>query len=240
MSSLRLIVHRVLSAAGGRATQPDPLGPVDQDPDQVRETACKLVAPDLVCAPPEPRPPSPPPSGDLSWLNGLAWVVIAVLIGALLWLAWRAVQQFSGRARPKKVKQQRAEDDPIDDLGEVVAVDWSRSPQQWRAEADEHRQAGRWRDSLRCRYRALVGDLARRGLIDEIPGRTTGEERTQLTAVASAAHEPFDAAANLFDDAWFGDREVGPGDDDDFRRYETEVLQITGKLDNRSGSRGQR
>jgi hypothetical protein len=235
MRPLLVITHRVMSVT-------DPLGPVDQDPDQVRETACKLVAPDLVCAPPKPRPPSPSSTpGDVSWLNGIAWVVLAVLIGVLLWLAWRAVQQFSGRARPAKAKKQRAaDDDPIDDLGEVVAVDWSRSPQQWRAEADEHRQAGRWRDSLRCRYRALVGDLARRGLIDEIPGRTSGEERVQLTAVASAAHDPFSAAADLFDDAWFGDREVGQGDDDEFRRYEAEVLQITGKPEARSGSRVQR
>ena len=230
-----MVAHRVMAVT-------DPLGPVDQDPDQVRETACKLVAPDQVCAPPKPRPPSPPPTpGDVSWLNGIAWVVLALLIGVLLWLAWRAVQQYSGRARPAKAKKQRAtDDDAVDDLGEVVAVDWSRSPQQWRADADEHRQAGRWREALRCRYRALVGDLARRGLIDEIPGRTSGEERVQLTAVASAAHDPFTAAADLFDDAWFGDRPIDQGDDDEFRRYEAEVLQITAKSETRSGSKAYR
>jgi hypothetical protein len=224
MRSLLVVVGRVVAGT-------DPLGPVDQDPDQVRETACKLVAPDLICSPPKPRP-SKPPSGDTGWLDALAWLVLAVLIGVLIWLAVRAVQQFVGPSRPKKAKSKRkaTAQEPIDDLGEVVAVDWSRSPQQWRAEADEHRQAGRWRDSMRCRYRALVGDLARRGLIDEIPGRTSGEERTQLTAVVSAAHEPFSAAADLFDDAWFGNRAVGPSDDDELRRYEAEVLQITASL----------
>ena len=44
--------------------------------------------------------------------------------------------------------------------------------------------ARRFRDAIRCRYRALVGDLARRGMIDEIPGRTSGEERVQMAAAA--------------------------------------------------------
>ena len=203
----------------------DPLGPVDQDPDQIRDAACKLVAPDQVCAPPKPPSPSSPP--DLSWLGAIMWVLFALALVVLIWLLVRAAMHLAKQPRRKRLRPAAVVDDPIDDLGAVVAVDRSRDPQQWRVEAEEHRRAGRWRDALRCRYRALVGDLARRGLIDEIPGRTTGEERRQLTEVAADAHDPFTAAADLFDGAWYGAEEVGERDDDAFRRFEAEVLQIT-------------
>ena len=105
-----------------------------------------------------------------------------------------------------------------------MAVDRSREPVNWRAEAEAHRAAGRFRDALRCRYRALVGDLARRGLIDEIPGRTTGEERAQLRVVLPDSSPPFEEAADLFDEAWYGLVPVGAGDDDRFQHLEQDVL----------------
>jgi hypothetical protein len=213
-----LAVVRSLAAAT------DPLGPVDQDPEQIRDTACKLVAPDLVCAPPEPRPPRQPP--DFSLPGFLAWLGVAALVALLAWLAWQAIQSHPAvrRRKPAKKRPQASE---IDDLGPTVIVDESKSPAQWRGEADEHRGAGHWREALRCRYRALVGDLARRGLIDEIPGRTTGEERVQLADVNASAADPFGAAADLFDDAWYGDRMVNADDEEEFRRFEAQVLQQT-------------
>jgi hypothetical protein len=99
----------------------------------------------------------------------------------------------------------------------TVVVDHSREPSDWRAEADEHARRGRFRDALRCRYRALVGDLARRGLLDEIPGRTTGEERGQLRTTAPVVAAEFTDATDLFDRAWYGDEPTGAGEDDRFR-----------------------
>jgi hypothetical protein len=128
-----------------------------------------------------------------------------------------------GGSRSKKQKRAQPEIEDLDDLGSV-AIDRSREPVNWRAEAEAHRRAGRIRDALRCRYRALVGDLARRGLIDEIPGRTTGEERAQLSDVAPRAAPPFSTAADLFDDAWYGNVAVDEGDDDTFQRLEHAVL----------------
>jgi hypothetical protein len=119
-----------------------------------------------------------------------------------------------------------ADDDEQQAIRPVI-VDRSREPSGWRAEADQHRASGRYRDAIRCRYRALVGDLARCGLIDEIPGRTTGEERMQLRAVAPTAHPSFTAAADLFDGAWFGNIEVRADDDDEFVRLENDVLATT-------------
>jgi hypothetical protein len=65
-------------------------------------------------------------------------------------------------------------------------------------------------------------------LIDEIPGRTTGEERAQLRGVLPVAGAPFDAAADLFDDAWYGHAEVDADDDDRFQALERDVLAATG------------
>lgn len=209
----------------------DPLQPIDQDPDAVRDEACRLVARDQsVCAPPDTRPP---PSGsgaggvNENWLGTLLWVV---LIAAVLVMLVYLTRYFIERSGGGRVKKQRNadDDDQLDQVEQAaVAIDRSREPTNWRAEADEHRRAGRYREALRCRYRALVGDLARRGLIDEIPGRTTGEERTQLSQVQPDAGRPFTSAADLFDGAWYGHYAVDAGDDDRFQSFERDVLAKT-------------
>ena len=90
--------------------------------------------------------------------------------------------------------------------------------------AERHRAEGRFRDALRCRYRALVGDLARRGLLDEIPGCTTGEERRQLRVTSPNAVPFFGEAADIFDGAWYGNVSVDASDDDRFRQLDRDVL----------------
>ncbi|MCY7299705.1 MAG: DUF4129 domain-containing protein [Ilumatobacteraceae bacterium] len=205
----------------------DPLGPVNQDPDAVREEACKLVSKDTsVCsAPTPPKPPKVDDGGgfDLSIVSLLLWVLLIAAVVGLVYMLVRWAATKSGRiaARKKSVVG--------DDEGDIVerdavAVDRSREPVNWRSEAEQHRLAGRYRDALRCRYRALVGDLARRGLIDEIPGRTTGEERAQLGLVTPAASAPFNCAADLFDGAWYGHEDVDAADDDHFQALERDVL----------------
>ncbi len=206
----------------------DPLGPVDQDPDAVREEACKLVSKDTsVCsAPKPPKPPKVDDGGgfDLSIVSLLLWVLLIAAVVGLLYLLLRWAATKSGRTLA--LRKSPAGDDGDGDVVErdAVAVDRSREPINWRAEAEQHRLAGRYRDALRCRYRALVGDLARRGLIDEIPGRTTGEERAQLRRVTPAASAPFNSAADLFDGAWYGHSDVDAADDDRFQALERDVL----------------
>jgi len=208
----------------------DPLEPIDQDPDTVREEACRLVSRDeSVCAPPDTTPPSNGSRGgaSLDWLAGLLWVVFIALILLLVVYLVRYLIERAGRGRIKRKQTPKADDD-LDHVEQAaVAIDRSREPDNWRAEADEHRRAGRYRDALRCRYRALVGDLARRGLIDEIPGRTTGEERTQLREVQPSAGSPFTSAADMFDGAWYGRVAVDAADDERFQSFEQEVLART-------------
>ncbi len=218
------LLVQILTSSG------DPLEPVDQDPDAVREEACRLLSRDQsVCAPPDTLPPNQSSGGgfSLAWLSALLWLLLIVLLLALLVFLVRFLIDRSGGGQAKR-KRAKDDDENLDEVElAAVAIDRSREPTNWRAEADEHRRAGRYRDALRCRYRALVGDLARRGLIDEIPGRTTGEERTQLHRVQPEAGTPFASAADLFDGAWYGHVAVDADDDELFQSFERDVLSTT-------------
>ena len=87
-----------------------------------------------------------------------------------------------------------------------------RPPAEWLAEAVACERRGDWRASLRARYRALVAELARRGLVEEIPGRTTGEYRAELRASLPVAASPFAGATDLFEVAVYGHADVGPAE----------------------------
>jgi hypothetical protein len=100
----------------------------------------------------------------------------------------------------------------------------SRSPAEWRAEAAAHEAAGRWRDALRCRYRALVAELVARGLVEEVPGRTSGEYRRDVESVAPAVGPAFAGATDLFEQTWYGDRPTGPEDQEQFNELARRVL----------------
>ena len=215
----------------------DNLGPVDQDPDEVRDDACRILSGDpSVCEPAETLPPRTPEGGGglaLDLFSLILWVVLIAAVAFLVYVVVRAAMKRSGITK----RRRSGTDDGIDDGTEgdaverdVVAIDRGREPIDWRAEAEAHRRAGRYRDALRCRYRALVGDLARRGLIDEIPGRTTGEERTQLGSIRPQVALPFNDAADLFDSAWYGHVAVGEGDVDRFQVLEGDVLTDAGDL----------
>lgn len=127
----------------------------------------------------------------------LAWgavAVIAALLGFALWRAARALQNDLGGA------------------GDVAVDGRRRPPADWRAEAAAHEAAGRWRDALRCSWRAVVAELAAGGLVEEVPGRTTGEYRAGVARSLPAAAEPFSRATRLFEDAWYAAVEVGPAE----------------------------
>jgi hypothetical protein len=212
------------------ATPPtDPLGSVTQNPDDVRDAACRLVESRDVCSPPSvpatlPRSPGSASAGG-SFLGVLLWGLLILVVIALAFVAYRYLQDRI----PRRDAGDDEADDPDGDLAAgTVVIDRTREPRGWREEADAHRSAGRYRDALRCRYRALVGDLARRGLLDEIPGRTTGEERSELRTSAPAAVPSFGEAADLFDAAWYGQLEVQPTDDDRFQQLDHEVLAQAG------------
>jgi hypothetical protein len=122
-------------------------------------------------------------------------VVLALVIAGLVFLATR----LAGRVQ---------RDRPV--AASSVEVDHEKGPGHWHAEADRHEAAGRWKEAMGCRYRALVAELAERDAIDGLPARTTGELRAQVSAGCPAAGAPFGEASDLFDQVWYAGAPAGP------------------------------
>lgn len=103
-----------------------------------------------------------------------------------------------------------------------------RSARDWLDDAQRYEQQGRWREALRCRYRALLADLAAQGLVEEVPGRTTGEYLDQVCSEVPAAAEAFTAATRRFERAWYGHDDVTPGHVEEFSVVAHEVAGQAG------------
>jgi hypothetical protein len=115
----------------------DPLGPVDQDPDAVREEACKLVSKDTsVCS--APKPPPPPTKGggghgvDLSFVSLMLWILLFAAVAGLVYVLVRWLLSKHGAGARRRAGA--GDDDEDDDVVErdAVAVDRAREPTNWR------------------------------------------------------------------------------------------------------------
>ena len=100
-----------------------------------------------------------------------------------------------------------------------------RAAAEWRAEAEAQERAGAWREAVRSRYRALVADLAARGLVEEVPGRTAGEYRRQVGRALPEAATDFAGATELFEVAWYGRSSTGARDAAHLRDMADRVLR---------------
>ena len=143
----------------------------------------------------------------------VGWSVVAVLVVAAIALVvrlTRGAQRDPGLA--------------------VVTPDGPRRPAtDWLSEARRLEAAGDWRSGLRCRHRALVAALAAGGLVDEVPGRTTGEYRDEVARRVPAVAPDFDGATTLFELAWYGGRPVDADDAGRFADLSERVLSGAGR-----------
>ena len=114
---------------------------------------------------------------------------------------------------------------PSPEVAAAVAGGRRRSAAEWRAEAEAQERTGAWREAVRSRYRALVADLAARGLVEEVPGRTAGEYRREVGRALPAAASDFAGATVLFEVAWYGRADTGPPDAAHLRDLSDRVLQ---------------
>lgn len=94
----------------------------------------------------------------------------------------------------------------------------------WSAEAARHRQAGEWREAIRCSYRALVAALAERGVVEEVPGRTAREYEDLVGQSLPGADSDFGQATRLFEAVWYGSQESDAGDEERLRELGDRVL----------------
>jgi hypothetical protein len=212
-----VLVPVLLLAALIRPVGADP-PPPRHDPAEVRELADEILARDEFQPPAETlieriarwigdlfdggtqTPPGATGSG------GSAVLTLLLLAAAAAGIA------FAVRALLRRPRREgpAPEPEPETVVDAVLGVD------EWSAAARRHEAAGEWKDGLRCRFRALVTRLTERGVVAEVPGRTSGELRLDVRATSPAAGEDFDGAADLFDRAWYGDLPTGP---DEARRF---------------------
>jgi uncharacterized protein DUF4129 len=132
-------------------------------------------------------------SGHLGLIGAAALVVI---VGLIVWAVVRASRRI---ARDPSIRG-------------IVLGGPARPPADWLREAAAYEALGDWRNALIARYRALVAELGRRGVVDEVPGRTSGEYRRDVEQALPAAAGDFGRATDLFEQSRYGDLPSGPED----------------------------
>jgi len=137
----------------------------------------------------------------------IGWGVLLASVAAIVILAAR----FS---RSVQADPRRSAD---------ISVERSRSADDWDAEAERLEQAEEWKLALRCRFRALITALVAHGHVDDIPGRTAGEYRSEVDGALPEIAPAFAAATAIFEDAWYGNRPTGADENRRFRALATEV-----------------
>lgn len=137
----------------------------------------------------------------------VAWILVAVVVGAAAYL----VMRFSRRVqRDPGIRVERA---PAE----------RRSASDWESLAAAHREAARWKDAIRCGYRALIASLAESKVVEEVPGRTAREYERIIGRNLPGAVKDFGDATELFEQVWYGDRETGSSEDQEFQALRRQV-----------------
>ena len=145
------------------------------------------------------------------------FTVVLLLLGAVLVVVvLRALRgTWSGR--------RRVEADPFD-----VDVEGRRSAAAWDELARRLEAEGRWKDAMRARFGSLVERLVDRGVVADIPGRTTGEYRAEVRDALPEVADAFADASELFDRAWYGDLPTGAAEAERFTDGAERVLAALG------------
>lgn len=149
--------------------------------------------------------------GGPGFLGNLVGLAILVGVAVLLVLLVRALMRRVRIDKPDKV----------DDLS--IELEDGRDAADWRAEAERLEAAGQWRDAMRARYRELVRALIEDGVLEDLPGRTTGEYRSAYVAARPAHGLAFAALTELFEGVWYGGIDTDQADNVRFRQLAVEA-----------------
>ena len=99
----------------------------------------------------------------------------------------------------------------------------TRSSAEHRALAERYSAAGEWAQAVRERLRALARGLEERGVLDVRPGRTAHEVAHEAAATFPTFEPGLRAAANTFEDIWYGGRPARPESYDVVRQVDDEL-----------------
>jgi hypothetical protein len=149
-------------------------------------------------------------SGVLGNVVGLGIVVAIVYVLVLL------VRSLLGRPRRTKT----GTDDAL-----ALEVEAGRDAADWRSEAERLEAAGQWREAMRARYRELIRALIEDRVLDDIPGRTTGEYRAAFATARPGEAGAFGDLTDLFESVWYGGQDTGPDDNRRFRALAARVKE---------------
>lgn len=200
------------------------LPPSNHDPQAVRDLAESILA-----SPRYDRPSKSIPDRILEWFGEQLGKVLGSLVGSgagtlIAWLLVLGVVAFVVYLIVRFGRLRRLPRPPA--RPSRVMVELTRSPGEWRADAEAMEAQGRWKEGLRCRHRALIAELVRRGAIPDQAGRTAreyvGDVAVSLPDVAPA----LTAATELFESAWYGAVSTGPDEAIRFQALDAEVLAV--------------
>lgn len=141
------------------------------------------------------------------------WLLIVAAVVAIVVVLFWVVRNRTRRARSEP-------EEPLSPL----EVEHRRGANEWMSDAQRWESSGEWKEALRGRYRNLVRVLVDRRQLPDVPGRTTGELRSDLDSTTPDAHDAFDTCCLLFELAWYADVPTGPEENRRFRASADRVL----------------
>ncbi|MEO8692021.1 MAG: DUF4129 domain-containing protein [Acidimicrobiales bacterium] len=112
----------------------------------------------------------------------------------------------------------------------TIDIEEDRPADVWRADALAAEAAGQWKLALRARYRWLLGELFDRQVLVNVPGRTPGEYRGDMTRALPDQSSAFATATDLFERAWYGNESTGPEENSRFRMCAEQVLTAAARV----------
>ena len=105
-----------------------------------------------------------------------------------------------------------------------VGTDPTVGADEYRRRAASAAAAGDWRVAVLEQFRATVRSLEERTVLEPRPGRTADEAASEAGALLPERAADLAAAARVFDDVCYGDREAGPAQHQQLVATDTAVL----------------
>lgn len=121
--------------------------------------------------------------------------------------------------------------------GESALFDQApRSAAEHRSAAEAHAAAGAWAEAVRERLRTIVRGLEERDLLEARPGRTADEAAAEAGRLLPGCATALRAAAELFDEVWYGGRPATGWMDERLRAVDAEVARNRPSRPERAGA----